>query len=324
MKYTEMRFGVTIAVVALLAAGCTSGASDPVAQEPTAVETTVEVTETPTVVQDEPTVTPTPTEVPVVVTDDDKIAAAIAAYEANVEPAGTIAWDVVSTIVTGDKVLIELCTWSGDTVYDDLRLTEFLITVDGAELTAESLYNSSKSGECLNTQLMDSALAATREYDTFWSAVLADPTTFDREAAAEILEADQLMAASEAAETWINDNTYWKGVSFDAALPDSSLTKIGWRRYTLDAPAFEVFEIISCRNFSADHGLYTGNDVLVDDFQSDSSRGQHAIDLYQFVRVNQEWRFAGGTGLVWADCLSTDWLDAINIYQPDPEQWQVQ
>ena len=329
MIYTESTFTARTAsllfVLVLLLSACTSQSStaqDPVATETTEAKTPVAETPTATPAEaEEPTATPTEVPAPEAeaLSDSDMIALARSTFDADPQPGALIAWDHLDATAFGDRVRLEICSWTGDTVFDDLRTIEYEIRADG---TANYLFDGSIPGDCLNTELIDSALAFTREFDSYWGSVLEDPTTFDPEIERQFSTDSGAKSAERMSRGWIDDGTYWIGHAFDSGLPQSSLQPIGYRRYQLDDRDFDVLELATCRELAPNFGLYRG-EVLIDDERSSNAIGPHAIDNYQLTRLDQQWVLAGIEGLSWADCFAVDWQTGLTTWQPQPVDWDL-
>ena len=244
----------------------------------------------------------------------EMIALARTTFDANAQPGELIAWDHLDAEAFGDTVRLEICSWTGKTVFDDLRTVEYQIEPDG---TASYIFDSSLLGDCLNTELIDTALAFTRDYDTYWASVLEDPTTFDPETDLKYSTPDRADAHVPLAATWANDGTHWEGSAYDGRLPESSLQSIAWRRYDRPELGTDVLELVSCRELGPTYGLYRG-DLLIDDERGADGVGPHAVDQYLLTRVDQQWLNAGGQGLRWADCIAVDWQTGVSEWQPEP------
>jgi len=265
--------------------------------------------------------TAVPTAVPIVLTNEQMVAAAIAAFDAAPEPADLIAWDHLDAEVAGDKVTLRLCSWTGESVFDEVRLVNYLVEpdVDGNP-TTQLIFSNPTPGECLNTQLVNSAFEAIEEHEVYWSSVLADPTTFDQVEAARY-QSDGMVALSlNLVEGWVRDGLSWEGAEFISELSTPTIAANLYRSYELDQ--FDVFEVLSCRNLDPNYGLYQGT-TLIDDFRSEKSVGTHVIDIYILSREQSRWIVRGGEAFVWSDCLAVGptWLDGVNDWRPEPARW---
>ncbi len=157
MKYHEKTLAAVLAACVLLSA-CSSSGSDAVTPEdtPTIENVTTGSTAEPTTSPSEPGGTLQLDEI----NDDDLIAAALAAYQAAPQPEGTIAWDVLNTSVFENQVSFTMCTWDGLTANDATRDVKYITTItDGGTIEASNVQSSPTSGDCLNTQLIESAIA---------------------------------------------------------------------------------------------------------------------------------------------------------------------
>jgi len=324
MIYTESAFtagAASLLVAVMVLSACASGSSvaqDPVASETAEVETPV-VEEPTTVPTEAPAETPTevPTPEPEPLSDTEMIALARTTFDADPQPGELIAWDHLDATAFGDRVRLEICSWTGDTVFDDLRTIEYEIRADG---TANYLFDGSIPGDCLNTELIDSALAFTRDYDTYWASVLEEPTTFDPEVERQFSTDSGLEVSESLANGWINDGVHWESHSFDGDLPGSSIQPIAWRNYERDP--LNLLELISCREMRSTFGLYRGN-VLIDDERDANAIGQNVIHNYQLARSGETWLVAGVDILVWADCFAGDWLPALDAWKSEPTGWSL-
>ena len=316
-----------VAVMALSA--CASGSSaaqDQVASETAAVETPVlekqRPTEEPTTVPTEaPAETPTeePTPEPEPLSDTEMIALARTTFDADTRPGELIAWDHLSAEAFGDTVRLEICSWTGETVFDNLVAVEYQIQPDG---TANYIFHSPLPGDCLNTELINSALAFTREFDTYWASVLEDPTTFDLEIDRQFGEEKHLETTLSLVSGWVDEGVHWESHSFDGELPGSTLRPIAWRSFDRPDLGFEVLELVSCREVSSRFGLYL-DDVLIDDQKATGAVGSNVIHTYQLTRAEDQWLVAGMDGVVWADCFAQDWLSGLNDWKPEPAAWDL-
>jgi len=308
----------TLLACALLIVSCTSGSE--VTEPATPTATAVVATETPTVVA-EPTATPTPE--PIMVTDDDRIAAAVAAFEADPQPTELIAYDYLEPLVSTNQIRLTVCGWTGETVFDDVYQIAYRVGQtlnDDGELDVAFESANTTLDTCTNTELIDSALQATRDYDNYWRGVLEDPTSFDEAEAAQFLIAPLVESSALRVAEWAAAGLAFRSTGRDGQLPDSAVTEVLGRRFT--ESGFGVLELISCRDLPADHGLYQG-DVLVDDSKDDGVAGGHTTTQYRMIRLDGTWKFIGTGGLVWADCfgLEDGWFDGINRAYPEPIGW---
>jgi len=145
MIYTESAFtagAASLLVAVMVLSACASGSSvaqDPVASETAEVETPV-VEEPTTVPTEAPAETPTevPTPEPEPLSDTEMIALARTTFDADPQPGELIAWDHLDATAFGDRVRLEICSWTGDTVFDDLRTIEYEIRADGTATTCST------------------------------------------------------------------------------------------------------------------------------------------------------------------------------------------
>jgi len=325
MKYL-IKYLLVLTVAILIATGCASGSEGEQVPAPTpedgaaaeadpSATSAVEETE---IAVDEPTATAEPIEL----SDEEMIEAALAAFEANPEPETLIAWDHLDARVSDTEVMLTMCTWTGDTVFDDVRTANYTVTPDG-DGTPKTRFNfSTRSGidECLNTQLIESALAFTREYDMYWTAVLEDPTSFDPDRDASFKTTERVRDSQREVEGWIRDDLYWQGSVLDGQLPGSAVRDIVGRSF--ESSDNNVLELIACRTMDERFGLYQGA-ILIDDSRGDRLES-NSIVKYQLLRSADQWELLGRTTNVWADCLSQEsWLDRVNEWQPEPRMWEV-
>jgi len=316
-----------MAVAILVAAACASGSEGEQAPAPTPEDGAASVpdpTATPAVEETEFVVAdPTAAAEPIELSDEEMIEAALAAFEANPEPETLIAWDHLEARVSGSEVTLTMCTWTGDTVFDDIRAANYIVTPDtnGDPKTRFNFSNGLLGQECLNTELIESALAFTREYDIYWEGVLADPATFDPEVAAEYKTAERVVDNQVAVDGWVRDGLHWKGPVLDGELPESAVRDLLGRSFTF--AEFELFELVACRDMDESFGLYQG-EVLIDDSRGELS-GSNSIVKYQLQREAGSWELAGVFSNVWANCVDPDgWLGWVNEWQPEPPtQWEI-
>ena len=326
MKWLKKYLLVLTAAI-LIATGCASGSEGEQAPAPTSDDgaaAAAEPTATPAAAQTDVAVDePTATAAPVELTEQDMIEAALVAFDANPEPETLIAWDHLDARVSGSEVTLTMCTWTGDTVFDEVRAANYIVTpeTNGAPKTRFNFSNGLFGQECLNTELIESALAFTREYDIYWESVLADPATFDPEVAAEYKTAERVVDNQIVVEGWVRDALHWEGPVLDGQLPDSALRDLLGRSFTFDEN--ELFELVACRDMDESFGLYQG-EVLIDDSRGDRP-GSNSIIKYQLRRQAGTWAVAGILTNVWADCVDPDsWLDWVNEWQPEPPtQWEI-
>ena len=303
----------------MISAGCTGQSSPGQATTPTT--TTATTTETTTVVA-EPTATPTPE--PIVVTEDDRIAAAMAAFEADPQPTELIAYDYLEPLVSTNQIRLTVCGWTGETVFDDVYQVAYRVgnTLDDqGEIDVAFESANTTLDTCTNTELIETALQATRDFDNYWNGVAADPTSFDREEASSILTQESINFREPVVSEWQAQGLSYQNTFLDGQLPSSAITELLARTYVEED--LEVFEIIACRVMPVNFGLYQG-DVLLDDFREGSSNGPHASLQYVLVRRDDTWKVFTVLERAWVDCngFSDGWLAGLNRTIPDPVPWE--
>jgi len=326
MKYLN-KYLIVMAVAILVAAACASGSEGEQAPAPTPEDgaaAEADPSATPAAEETEIAIEePTATAEPIELSEEDMIEAALAAFDSNPEPDTLIAWDHLEARVSGTEVMLTMCTWTGDTVFDDVRTANYTVTPsdDGTPKTRFNFSTRSGIDECLNTQLIESALAFTRDYDAHWQAVLHDPSTFDPAEAAFFKTAERVNDNKIAVEGWVRDGLHWEGPVLDGQLPDSAVRDLLGRSFTV--ADIELFELIACRDMDERYGLYQG-DVLIDDSRGDRP-GSNSIVKYQLSRQAGRWELAGRFTNVWADCVDPNrWLGWVDEWQPEaPTHWEV-
>jgi len=305
---------------ALLIASCTSGSEVTEPAPPTATE--VVATETPTVVT-EPTATPTPE--PILVSEDDRIAAAMAAFEADPQPTELIAYDYLEPLVSTNQIRLTVCGWTGETVFDDVYQVAYRVGQtlnDNGEIDVAFESANTTLDTCTNTELIESALQATRDFDNYWRGVIEDPTSFN-EAETNATLAPELIALNQATiEGWATQGLAYRNTNLDAGLPETAVEDVLVRAYT--ESDVDVLELLACRDLPADFGLYQG-DLLIDDFRAGSSQGPHSTDQYAMIRREKSWQVIGVSERVWVDCFGFEdgWLAGINDRLGEPVAWDV-
>jgi len=330
MKSTERLVRVLVRILlplALIVAGCTSGsepgadlaaqtATDVSAETPVPAETPAALTNTP----DEPTAAVEPAEL----TDADRIDAAVAALDRD-GTSGLIAWDILDSTVRNDgNVTLTLCGWTGDTVFDQVYTSIWNIEdTIGTPALASEINTSPTAGDCLNTQLIDTALATVEEFEAYWVQVLAQPSSFKLDERSQaILTDDFFNAANDATDQWAEDGLYFSGLS--AALPaDAAVAEPLYRRFRTSAD--ERLEIVTCRTMDSSYGAYIG-DSLVDDGRATDDPGLHTLDATVLVLSDDEpglWLVELQDSLIWSDCLAlTDWPEGASAWRPENEDFQ--
>ncbi len=271
-------------------------------------------------------VLPTPTTEPSTPepSDEAKIEAAIGALESGLLPADLVAYDLLDARLRGTTgvVDLEVCGWTGDTVFDDVYLISYRSTVEADGTAGATLESATTTrGDCTNTELIETALQFTRDYEVFWRGVANDPQTFDADRAAGYWTDEVLELSRPTVEGWAAEGLSYQNDYFDAGLPGSALTEVLGRSYSFEG--VEVLEFVSCRAIPEGFGLYKGS-LLVDDFRSESSAGEDALLQYQLVRRDGSWLLIGSDERAWVDCLGfgDEWLDGVNAAIPDPVPWE--
>ncbi len=323
MKYHEKTLTAVLAACVLLSA-CSSSGSDAATPEdtPTVENVTTGPTAEPTTSSSEPGGTLQLDEV----NDDDLIAAALAAYETAPQPEGTIAWDVLDTSVFEDQVSFTMCTWDGLTANDAMRDIKYITTItDGGTIEARNVQSSPTSGDCLNTQLIESAIATANFQEEFWESVALAPETFaDSDVPAQLFTDVGFENSQTLANQWLADDVVVRGTR-SGSIPEDLVVPLLWRTYR-DGDDQSVLELVSCMPMDPTYGLYRG-DLLLDAAKANTIDGPHRIALYRLVADGESllsWRVDGTDGSVWGDCFNTgDWLGAVNNWRPNPTIWNV-
>jgi len=195
------------------------------------------------------------------------------------------------------------------------------IDSDGT-ITTRNVQASPTSGDCLNTQLIDTAIAAINAHDDFWSEANRTPEIFrDDPRSLEIFTESAYIALLTLTNQWIDDEVHFRE-AYLGTMPDDAEAPLLWRRYGTDDST--ELGIVTCRNMGTNYGLYR-NDTLLDNFKDGSIEGPHAVNRYvlHLTMEPADWRVEATRGLDWADCFNTgDWPGAINNWEPDPVPWQ--
>ena len=308
MKRHETCFSVLIAV-SLFASACNEGGDTAALFTPsplveTATQRTVETPLPPTASA----------------SSDNLIEAAVAQLNSEIAagegPSETFAYDLLSTTIDdAGFVTLTICAWTGDTVFDTVRdsLYRTAIAANGS-ITATHVTTPVATGDCVNTQLIESAFDFINEFDKYWADVSADPTSFTRDDSASILMTEDYLQITESfAGTWLDDDIYFdnsfKGTDVRTAATADTL----YRRYS--ANGLKILEVVVCRDMNPLYGAYRGG-VLVEDSRSEEDPGLHAVDAYQLVASQDrigKFQLAGSDGLIWSDCFATgNWPSAAN------------
>ena len=319
--------GSWLLVLAGLLAACTGGSSEPAA-EPIAVEPTATVTSTQELDTDP---TPPPTAAPdpaASVTDNNRIAVAIAQLEAEVEvgagPEGIIAFDLLDQRIndTGD-VFLRICAWTGETVFDQVRESLYRTSVDtDGQVSAQHVTTPVAQGDCINTELIESAFDFIDAYEAFRTDFSRNPATYASDRRVDtLLSAGSGERFGERTDAWLTD-----GVTVEPSrtgrVRDAVAGEMLIRRFRFEE--LVILEIVICGAMNPDHGIYR-NGVLVDD-NRDGSTGQDALNLYQLVAdPSRDLRFQhfGDQGLVWSECDIDEYVEAANNWIPRDEEFEV-
>lgn len=327
MKCTEMRYvvGAVLAVV-VFCAGCSGGSSDSIpaaAADPTEVEAPASAT--PTVVPtDVPAETPEPTAVSA--TDAERLDAVLAELDENGvdEGVGLIAWDVLDWNVNGELVDVSLCGWTGQDAFDSVYSSLWVVSGEAGQLVAREQGTSFDAGECLNTELIDSAFEFIAEYEEYWTEMVRYPDRFEGDPRSERLLTDIRLADAEAyTRRLVENGEYGDGLGLDGRPRETGVMDSLYRRY--DDEGERVLELAFCRPMGDGYGTYSSAGVLLDDDMV-SDPGPHTVDAYVLQRsVSAEsWLYLAKEGLVWADCLGGgDPVAAANQWRPGPVSFVV-
>jgi len=320
MRWHESCLSILAVVCLLVLAACTGGSDDLAVATPAAV---ISGQPTSTALPEPDAPVPTPTVAPPVVTDQDRVAAVTSAFDAAIEageaPEGLIAYDLLDSTVKDDgNVTLNICGWTGDTVFDTVRdsLWRTAVEADGT-ITATHVTTPLAAGDCLNTHLIDTALATAQQFDALWQEVGPDPTKFGSDPRpAELLTADYQRVVGETFGDLVVSGAVIIGTRQAGPLLDNLVEDVLWRAYVEDE--VRVLELVVCRDMDPARGVYR-DDVLIDDGRSEGDPGLHSIDLFQLQpdpTAATGWRVAGGDDLLWSDCLSTsDWPGAAGRWR---------
>jgi hypothetical protein len=312
MKRHETCFSVLIAV-SLFASACNEGGDTAALFTPsplveTATQRTVETPLPPTASA----------------SSDDLIEAAVAQLNSEIAagegPSETFAYDLLSTTIDdAGFVTLTICAWTGDTVFDTVRdsLYRTAIAANGS-ITATHVTTPVATGDCVNTQLIESAFDFINEFDKYWADVSADPTSFTRDPRTSQLLTDSYETrAGELTARFVNDDLYFEPSFIAKDLRTDSAANVLFRLYRFEE--LQILEIVACRPMNPVHGAYRDS-TLIDAGRSESSPGLHAIHAYQLVLDSDalgRWKLSGTDALGWADCFETgEWPAAANQWRP--------
>jgi outer membrane murein-binding lipoprotein Lpp len=330
MKVHEKRLAVVaVCFGLLLLAACTSsgdGVANSTPEPGAEVDATIEPEAEVTVAVEEPT----PTSVPVVeASDEERLQAAVAQFETDVE-AGDIrsvfAYDLLDSRVdeNGD-VTLTVCAWAGDSVFDEVRDSIYRTQVDqDGTVTASHVTTPVAAGECLNTQLIDSALDHINAYDEFIVQAAANPESFSDDPRRVLSSEQALELTSANFEGFVENSVYVEANRPPGLATDTAVDDLLWRRLT--AQSVSVLEVAVCRDMMPDRGIYRDG-VLLDSGRSEGSPGLHSIDSFQLIQdpaMQGGWLVSGGKQIIWSDCFfAGDWVDGANIFQPRDVEFLV-
>jgi len=308
-------------IVLLAVAACSDSENDTTDATPEPPASTVFDTEPPPTVA----VVATPQ-----ATNEQRIAAALDQLAADVagdEPISPsidslIAYDVMDTTVnpeTGD-VTITICGWPEGTVFDTVRDSLYSIkTNPDGTVTATHRTSPTGPGECLNTELINTALDHIDEFEVYWASVVADPSTYDSEAIRGVLVDDGFATRSEVRTgDWVRDEVYFvRPFLLEGDVRSQAAADLLYRRYIEED--LEILELVVCREMVPESGMYRGG-TLLDSSRPTVDAGPHSISLYQLVPspdVGGQLLIGGTSGLSWAHCLrGGDWPGGANEWRP--------
>jgi hypothetical protein len=263
---------------------------------------------------------PTSTSLP---TDDDRVAAALAAYADDPLPRGTVAYDVLDRrVLDGGDVQLVVCTWDGMTPFD---ATYRIVASDMGSTDPAPTLTVEPAGEpCLNTELVRSALGAVEEFLAAFHRVQTDPVsiTETNRDLRRLTTPDLFMAYVDLVNEWLGSQISWRTTQYRPGLAESRVGELLYRRYsTTDR---DELALAVCRPMVATHGRYR-NDELVDDERPDDP-GDYAAIEFRMARTEagDGWQMITTDSLVWAHCFrGGDWPGAVNDWKPDPVPWDV-
>lgn len=312
MKRHETWFSVFLAV-SLITASCVGGSESTSPVSPAPATETV----TPSTVE-----TPTPAAA-ASASADDLIGAAIARLDAEVAagdgPSETFAYDLIDSKIDAEGfVTLTICAWTGDTVFDTVRdsLYRTEVEADGS-ISASHVTTPVAAGDCVNTQLFESAFDFINEFTTFWADISADPISFGNDDRASTLMTEGYLQIAESfTATWLDDDISFNNSFTEGDVRAAAIADTLYRRYS--ANDHEILEIVVCRDMNLLYGAYR-DEVLIDDSRGDGDPGLHAVDAYQLVASQDrrgELELAGSDGLIWSDCFATgNWPGAANVWR---------
>jgi len=311
MKHHESAYAgrLVVAILALvgLCASCTSGSSVaeplPTTVAAEVIAATVEDEVAPTVVEAESD--PTPTAVPVAISDEDRIAAAYAAFDADPEPAELIAWDFSEPRVNdAGLVSFSVCGWDGQGVFDQVYAAVYETSVDDDGAVATRRRDVAiGAGECLNTALIDSVFEFINDVDVVLATAFEAPGEFAVDAPSVVpfdsAYLERLLRSLE--ESASNQQSARHTAYGSGTLPDSAVLAPVWRRYRSEPS--EILEVAACREMHPEYGIYRDG-VRIDDRKGDDLPGPHSISAYVIGRdaARNSWVLREAYDGVWGDC----------------------
>lgn len=286
-------------------------------------------------VDPEPTAAPTPTAPPVPgsaptatsvaeLSDAERLEVAQQALDAQ-GARDLIAWDVLNASVDGDFVAFQLCGWTGVDAFDAVYRSNWDVSSGPeGELVAAEVSTSVDAGDCLNTELVDSAFDFLAEYESYWSEILRYPERFEADDRSERLHtAERYEDGAVFARRLVDDGIYGEFHSFDGTPLDTAVTDILWRRFRSDERA--LLELAFCRDADPRNGFYRDG-VLVDG-RGSSAAGPHVAHAYELERSEdgQRWVYAGRQGQVWADCFAVggSWEQGAAEWRPSSTPFEI-
>lgn len=269
-----------------------------------------------------PTPVPTPVPTPEPVTDEELIEAAQAAFveERSDEFVG---WDFTDAELTDGVVVLTVCAWTGFNAYDVAITVDVDVDAVVSGVVRTNLIGTGAAGgDCLNSELIESALAFIDEHDAYWRSVTSDPTTFDPTVQApELLGEVHLATITPLVQGWAAQGARWEGLSFEGNLPESAVRPLLWRSF--DAPTGPVLEVLACRDMDPRNGLYQGDELIAGGAPDDPA-GQNSITQYRLERSDAGWKLVGGGVRVWANCFfDAPWVEGMNNFNGQTNPWKL-
>jgi len=326
MKVQETAsWALVLMVVVMVLGGCTGSSEGALPATSVPDESSVPQE---TVVETATAAVPTP-EPSAQVSDQERIDSVVAQFAVDVA-AGDIpsvfAYDLLDSKIDDDgDVTLTICAWAGDSVFDRVRDSIYRTRVgeDGA-VTATHVTTPLAAGECLNTQLIESALETIDAFDEFVADAGADPTIFDDDPRRNLLSDDFVSSSTDFYQNLVDDGVYFEGLRSSDSLVDAAVADLLWRRLT--ANGISIFEVAVCRDMVESHGMYRDG-VLVDDERSPASPGLHSIHSFQLVQDPTSpggWLVSGQKSIIWSDCFFADtWPEGANIFKSRDTPFEI-